>query len=267
VDGGEPAYCVFPSFDERAGPVVSEPSSIAVAFTRQQDALIQTRRGAERRTVPAEEFVLTGLAPVHWLTVQSLSECLEIRLGPEIRAEIAHECSVGSAIDLEDQVRGRDPFLWTTAARLRTAACGGTPLADVERDTLVQGAFRHVYLRYLGGVPRRHGDGALDRMPLERVLAFVDAHLDGELTLTKLAGVAAMSPFHFLRSFRLATGATPGRFVRSRRLERARSLLRSGGDVRPIARRLGFNRLGRFLAAYRQQFGPSLPADHRVPHH
>jgi len=94
---------------------------------------------------------------------------------------------------------------------------------------------------------------------LERVLAFVDAHLDGELTLTKLADIAAMSPFHFLRSFRLATGATPGRFVRTRRLERARSLLGSGGDVRPIARRFGFNRLGRFLAAYRRQFGPLAP--------
>jgi AraC family transcriptional regulator len=63
---------------------------------------------------------------------------------------------------------------------------------------------------------------------LERVLAFVDAHLDGELTLTKLADIAAMSPFHFLRSFRLATGATPGRFVRTRRFRARTKLARIG---------------------------------------
>ena len=45
-------------------------------------------------------------------------------------------------------------------------------------------------------------------------------------TLTDLAGVACLSPYHFSRSFKRSVGVGPQRYVIQSRLERAKTLLR-----------------------------------------
>ena len=60
----------------------------------------------------------------------------------------------------------------------------------------------------------------------ERVQDYIEAHLDDRLTLADLAGVACLSPYHFSRSFKLAVGVGPQRYVIQRRLDRAKTLLR-----------------------------------------
>ena len=71
------------------------------------------------------------------------------------------------------------------------------------------------------GAPSTRG---LDRR-IARARDHVEAHLDRPLSLAELAGVACMSPFHFLRTFRDATGLPPARYVQARRVERAKALL------------------------------------------
>ena len=44
--------------------------------------------------------------------------------------------------------------------------------------------------------------------------------------MADLAGVACLSPYHFSRSFKLAVGVGPQRYVIQRRLDRAKTLLR-----------------------------------------
>ncbi len=53
------------------------------------------------------------------------------------------------------------------------------------------------------------------------------AHLDEELTVQRLARHARMSARTFNRRFREETGASPGAWIRSRRVDRARELLES----------------------------------------
>ena len=48
---------------------------------------------------------------------------------------------------------------------------------------------------------------------LEGVVDFVDAHLDAELSLEKMATLAAISPFHFHRLFHQWSGETLHEFV------------------------------------------------------
>ncbi len=62
---------------------------------------------------------------------------------------------------------------------------------------------------------------------LRRARDYVDRYYDRPLDLTELAGVAALSKFHFARSFEAAYGQTPMRYLTRRRIERAQDLLRS----------------------------------------
>ena len=92
-----------------------------------------------------------------------------------------------------------------------------------------------------------------------RVMDYVQAHLDEELTLEKLAGVAAFSPFHFHRVFAAITGETLSDFIRRVRLERAASGLAIFRDtsVLDVALRCGFSSAATFARAFKSHFGMS----------
>ena len=82
---------------------------------------------------------------------------------------------------------------------------------------------------------------AADRDELSELQAWVADHLDDDLSVATLAGRAAMSPRHFARVFRAATGVTPARYVERARVEAARRRLEeSDYGVDAIARQCGF---------------------------
>jgi AraC family transcriptional regulator len=93
---------------------------------------------------------------------------------------------------------------------------------------------------------------------LRRVIDFIEAHLQESIGLDDLAEAAGLSPNHFLRVFKLATGETPYHFLRARRLERARRLLAE--DAMPLAElalECGFANQAHFTAAFSRELGIS----------
>jgi AraC family transcriptional regulator len=69
--------------------------------------------------------------------------------------------------------------------------------------------------------PSRHG---LSRAKMRIVLDYMNANLDRNIELAELAGLVELSQFHFLRLFRLASGATPHHYLVRRRVEVATSI-------------------------------------------
>ena len=74
--------------------------------------------------------------------------------------------------------------------------------------------------------------------------------------LEMLAAQAGLTPSHFCRVFKRATGATPHQFVMKARLDRARDLLgQSGLSVAQVAEMTGFTSQSHFTRAFRQYSG------------
>lgn len=220
-----------------------------------------------RRDVAPGSVGLCGPQALHWLRTPAPSEVVEVTAPPALRREIAASLGVAAHADLDDLHGGADPVVLAAALRFRAACRGRWPIGDVERDALVRALYAHVLRRHFGGrAPRRGGDAALDGTRLARVTAFVDAHAGEPLDLARLAAVAALSPFHFARAFKAATGLPPHRFVTALRIGRAEALLRRGdtGGVEAVARTLGHANLGHFRRAFRRQTGalPSALRDH-----
>jgi AraC family transcriptional regulator len=92
---------------------------------------------------------------------------------------------------------------------------------------------------------------------IEAVLDHVEQHLAGDLKLETLAGLAAISPFHFHRLFLAWTGETLNAFVRRRRLEAAAGRLRHCPDekITVISLNCGFASPEAFARAFREHFG------------
>lgn len=76
---------------------------------------------------------------------------------------------------------------------------------------------------------------------LQRVLDYIEANLDGQLTLECLARVGGLSRSGLQRAFRQAQGVAVHQFVVARRVERARSLVLQGREsLAEIALMSGF---------------------------
>ena len=94
---------------------------------------------------------------------------------------------------------------------------------------------------------------------LHRVVDYIDAHLDAELTLAELAEVAHFSAFHFHRLFTAWMGETLGEYTRRRRLQVAAMRLTAQPRVPvfEIALSVGFGSNEAFAHAFRERFGVS----------
>ena len=96
------------------------------------------------------------------------------------------------------------------------------------------------------------------------VLVQIQARLDEDLALDRLARIAGMSRFHFLRQFRALTGETPKQYVLRLRVERAAlRLLLVRSSVLDVALDCGFHNHETFTRAFRRRFGTS-PHEYRT---
>jgi len=66
---------------------------------------------------------------------------------------------------------------------------------------------------------------SLSPAKLQRTITYIQAHLEDELPLTTLAALVNLSPDHFARLFKHATGQTPHQYVLASRIARAKQLL------------------------------------------
>lgn len=62
---------------------------------------------------------------------------------------------------------------------------------------------------------------------LQQVVEHILCHLDEPLSVRQMADLMCLNPDHFSRMFRQIVGLSPGRFVLTRRMERAQTLLAS----------------------------------------
>ncbi|PSK64518.1 RCS-specific HTH-type transcriptional activator RclR [Micromonospora sp. MH33] len=94
------------------------------------------------------------------------------------------------------------------------------------------------------------------RDAVSRVIRAMRDRLDEPWTLSRLAQVAYLSPFHFSRVFRLVTGTPPGRFLSALRMAEARRLVVSSRmNVTDICTTVGYSSLGTFTTQFTEQVG------------
>jgi AraC family transcriptional regulator len=91
----------------------------------------------------------------------------------------------------------------------------------------------------------------LDNLRLARVIDYIEAHFGEPLLTSELASIAVMSPVHFGRSFKKATGYAPHHYLTQRRIEHSCRMLRNGVlSITEIAYLCGFANPSHFSTAF-----------------
>lgn len=97
-------------------------------------------------------------------------------------------------------------------------------------------------------------------MDMNRILNYIEEHLEEKLTSGQLADIAGYSEYHFLQLLKAHTGETVMEYVCRRRLFRAMDELASGSRIIDVAFQYGFESHSAFSRAFKREFGfsPSL---------
>jgi AraC-like DNA-binding protein len=98
---------------------------------------------------------------------------------------------------------------------------------------------------------------------LRRAKDLMDRDYARALDVAQVAAAAHMSESHFARAFRREYGESPAAYLMTRRMERAKALLReTDRPVTEICLDVGFRSLGSFSARFSQVVGMA-PSDYR----
>jgi AraC family transcriptional regulator len=148
-------------------------------------------------------------------------------------------------------------------AELASGGAGGRLAAESLANVLA------VHLVRQSVAPRRAArgpDGALPRGRLRAVVDYVEGNLEAGPSLNEMAAVARLSPYHFSRQFKAATGLPPHQFVILRRVERARELLQAGTELSlaDVAAEAGFSDQSQFSRHFKRIVGVT-PGQFRTP--
>jgi AraC family transcriptional regulator len=166
--------------------------------------------------------------------------------------------------DLQPRLLFEDSSLWQTVLKLKTQIASADP-SDWMYAEALGGLLAHELLRLQGATlaPRPVHRGGLAGWQQRRVLDFIEEHLAEDISLSTLAGLVRLSPFHFLRSFKQSFGEPPHRYWTRRRIERAKSLLANPrASITEIAFDVGFSGTSAFSATFHRITGQT-PSDYR----
>jgi AraC family transcriptional regulator len=146
------------------------------------------------------------------------------------------------------------PAMWALDAELTASGAAGPLASESLANVLAVHLIRHVLTPRS---PARGRDGTLPRGRLRAVVEYIEEHFDASPSLDQLAAIARLSPYHFARQFKAATGLPPHQYVIARRVERAKQLLQTGSDfsLAEVAAHAGFSDQSQFSHHFKRIVG------------
>ena len=236
---------------------VTRPGCIGVSFSAHRRASHRHVGAPVRQTnIPAGSAFVTLSGELQWLEVLEPSEALEIHLAPSIFEDVAKELGTSRRIALSDVVAANDPVVLSACSALRARILRAGVVDEMDAETTVRALVEHTLREYGGLRTARPMPGRIHMRRLRRVAELIRERMHERISLADLAHEAALTPYHFARSFRLTTGMTPHGFLRTARMQRAADLARSTSlSTAALAEHVGYAHIGHFRRAFVQTFG------------
>jgi AraC family transcriptional regulator len=217
---------------------------------------------AERRVAQPARFVLLAAgdeqAPIEWLGMRETlylsmdGDQVDRLLGPEARGPGSQ-----GAIHLKPQYATEDRQVTRLMLNMVEEVIAGCPAGRLYGEALSVALADYLMITY-GRDDRavaRPG-GRLSRAMAARVVDYMRAHLDRNVSLGELGELVGLSPHHFSLVFKNTFDTTPHRYLLQQRVEKAKLLLASGRQsIGEAALEVGFSNQSHFTRMFRRLSG------------
>jgi AraC family transcriptional regulator len=192
----------------------------------------------------------------HW---HQDAEFLQLYLEPSLLLQAGSEFSPNHTIELIPQLKlCFDPLIYHIAVALKNTLMADQVNSKLYADTLSNTLAVHLLYHYSTHIPLSKSKpvNQLSKKQLQRVIDYIHANLERNIGLDELASVVQLSPFHFARQFKLATGIPPHQFHIRCRVERVKQLLPEKHlSCADIAYAVGFASQGHLNYHFKQLVG------------
>jgi AraC family transcriptional regulator len=240
--------------------VLPYPDHVITVILAGKATVWQSRGNRIARTIirPDDVIVTPAGEPKRWQHVDDI-------LAVVMRLSRRHLDNLAAALDerhregveIRHVLSTRDPFLKETAMRFLKALEPQSPAGPLPIDALVRSLGLHLLGRYAVGVPPSLSH--LPAMPprkLRLAVHYIEANLHRDLSIADIAEHVAMSESYFSHVFRRTVGVPPHRYIRARRIERAKALLRECElPLSEIAQRIGCSSASNFSVLFHRATG------------
>ncbi len=179
-------------------------------------------------------------------------DCLQVYVPRTALDEMADEMGARRIETLAWPRGDRDPIMTSLAKALEPALARPTATETLFVDYIIMALQAHIAHVY-GGMraPSPLARGGLAPWQERRAKEFIDARLDGELSIAELAEACELSRSHFARAFKQSFGVTPHRWLTERRVDLAKARMIEGrAPLSQIALDCGFSDQSHFTRVF-----------------
>jgi AraC family transcriptional regulator len=239
--------------------VLPYPDHVVAVILGGTATLWQSRCGSvsERPVRPGDVIITPAGQPKRWRHADDIVAVV-LRLSRRYLNELAAELDDRrrEGVEIRHVFLSRDQFLQETAICFLKALGGQSTTSRAHIDALVRGLAVHLVERYAVEPRPSRRIPPMPPRKLRRALDYIEANLHCELSVAHIAEQVIMSESHFSRAFRETIGLPPHRYVRDRRVERAKSLLRECDmPLSEVALRVGCSSASNFCVLFHRATG------------
>jgi AraC family transcriptional regulator len=154
------------------------------------------------------------------------SQGIVVAIHPRLLTNLLDETAHESDVELTERWDLIDEHISALLLEMAADLEDGSPAGEIYGESLANALGVYLLKRY--GVRRFTSvdyKGGLPGYRLKRVLEYIAASLEENISLAQLSAIAGMSPHYFSELFKQSTGRTPQTYVLLQRIERAKQRL------------------------------------------
>ena len=215
-------------------------------------------------TTPGSVHLLTP-GPERSLSHRNQLDCIVLSIEPGYVHRALEDSPRSEGIELIERFASADPQIERMVKALRAETRAGAPTGTLFGQSIATALAIYLAQRYSSSpLALRSYRGGMPRTRLNRVLEYIAAELQEDLSLAVLAEIAGMNLYYFSRLFKQSTGLSPHRYILEQRIRRAQHFLRTSDmTILEASVRSGFANQGHFTKVFRRFVGVT-PTEYRA---
>jgi AraC family transcriptional regulator len=186
------------------------------------------------------------------------AEFFNLFLEPSFLMQVGYEVFGSDRLELIPYLATLfDPLIQQISFALKTSLEIDGQNSNLYADALASALVVHLLSRYSTNSRQiKTIKGGFTQQQWKQIFEFINENLDRNISLSELAAVVQLSPYHFAHLFKKSTNISPHQYLIRCRIERAKQLILMGNlSLAAIAQIVGFASQGHFTSHFKRLLG------------